>query len=40
MRIPGLLHNGRVLRHRISLPYAGINRIRFEGVISGRFGHP
>jgi hypothetical protein len=22
------------------LPYAGINRIRFEGVISGRNGHP
>jgi hypothetical protein len=24
----------------ISLPYAGANRIRFEGVISGRCGHP
>jgi hypothetical protein len=22
------------------LPYAGINRIRFEGLISGRDGHP
>jgi hypothetical protein len=24
----------------LSLPYAGINRIRFEGVFSGRNGHP
>src|SRR5262245_55002085 len=31
----------RILRGLDSrLPYAGINRIRFEGLISGRYGHP
>jgi hypothetical protein len=30
----------RELLDLLRLPYAGINRIRFEGLISGLQGHP